>query len=305
MSNTSPAVHRYGSVAIVGRPNVGKSSLLNRLIGANLSIVSRKAQTTRHRILGILTQPDAQVVFLDTPGFQTRHTAALNRQLNRAALATLGDADLVVWVGAMPFLIDEDRQILERLPTDLPVIAVLNKTDLLDNDRDRQRAFEMAAQLSQIREFATIVPISAEKGFQTDVLLQEIISRLPEGEAVFGEEEFTDRGVRFLAAEIIREKLFRLTGDEIPYSSTVVIDSMKETGANQMEIHASIIVARASQKPILIGHGGEQIRRIGTEARTGLNELTGKRVHLELWVRVKENWADDDAAVRAYGYDQT
>lgn len=305
MTNPPPSVHRYGSVAIVGRPNVGKSSLLNRLIGANLSIVSRKAQTTRHRILGILTQPDAQVVFLDTPGFQTRHTAALNRQLNRAALATLGDADVILWVGSLPLLTDEDQQILMRLPTDLPVIAALNKSDLLDNERDRQRAYEMAAQISRQREFATIVPISAEKGTQVDVLLREIISRLPEGDAVFGEEEFTDRGVRFLAAEIIREKLFRLTGDEIPYSSTVVIDSMAETGPGLMEIHASIVVARASQKPILIGQGGEQIRRIGTEARMGLNELTGKRVHLNLWVRVKENWADDDAAVRAYGYDQT
>lgn len=297
--------HRCGSVAIIGRPNVGKSSLLNALVGAQISITSRKAQTTRHRILGVRTDPEAQILFVDTPGIQQAHQAALNRQLNRAALSTLEEVDCILWVIEAFRLLPEDEQLLARLPAKTPVVLAMNKIDLLRDEADKAGSFALAQRLSGQRSFAAIVPVSVKKDFQLEALRKELVAQLPEGPPAYEEDMLTDRSVKFMAAEIIREKLFRLLGDELPYEATVVIDQFKELTEPRLrtEIDATIIVARASQKPMVIGEGGERIKRIGSEARVDIARLLEQPVHLNLWVRVKENWADDEAAVRSFGYE--
>lgn len=297
--------HRCGSVAILGRPNVGKSSLLNALVGVQISITSRKAQTTRHRILGVRTDPDAQILFVDTPGIQHAHQAALNRQLNRAAFSTLEEVDCILWVIEAFRLLPEDEQILARLPLKTPLVLAMNKIDLLRDDQDKAESFELARRLSEKRAFAAIVPVSVKKEFQLEALRKELVLQLPEGPAAYEEDMITDRSVKFLSAEIIREKLFRLLGDELPYEATVTIDQFKEVQdpRQRTEIDATIIVGRATQKRMVIGEGGERIKRIGTEARHDIARLLEQPVHLNLWVRVKENWADDEAAVRSFGYE--
>ncbi|NBV89536.1 MAG: GTPase Era [Betaproteobacteria bacterium] len=293
--------YRCGTVAIVGRPNVGKSSLLNALVGADISITSRKAQTTRHRIMGVHTDAVRQVVFVDTPGIQQTYTAALNRQLNRAALGTFEEVDALLWVVEAGRWTDEDEAIVQRLPKATRLVVALNKSDLIRDDRAKTRAYEQAARLGQLPQQPEIVPVSALKGDQLAILLEALGRVLPEGPAVYDEDTLTDRSLRFMAAERIREKLFRLLGDELPYESTVVIDRFQEHEGGRVEIDATIIVGRPQHKPMVIGAGGERIKRIGTEARQSIAQLLEQRVTLSLWVKVKDSWADDEAAVRSFG----
>lgn len=301
--------HRCAVVAIVGRPNVGKSTLLNQWVGQKISITSRKAQTTRHRITGVLSQANLQVVFVDTPGIQKRHSAALNRQLNKTAVQALADVDLALWVIEATGLTAEDQAVLELIPKGLPIIAVLNKSDRIKTTRDREAAFALGDQLAAMERFAALVPVSAEKGSQLEAVIHEIEKLAPEGEPMFAADDISDRSIRFLASEIIREKLFRLLGDELPYEATVVIDRFDEgpSQANPSRVHAdisaSIVVAKASQKALVIGDKGARIKRIGTEARHDIAQLIDGTVRLELWVKVKSGWADDAAAVRAFGYE--
>ncbi len=294
---------RCGLVAIVGRPNVGKSTLLNALVGQKLSIVSRKAQTTRHRITGIHTEGGAQFVFVDTPGFQTRHTvrgaAALNRNLNKTVQSVLSDVDVVLFlVEAGRFGLD-DAKVLALVPPGRPTVLVANKLDLV-----RRRA-ELAPWLKSMQErhdFAQYVPLAATDAADARRLLAILRPYLPEQPWFYDEDALTDRSERFLASEIIREKLFRLTGDELPYTSTVVIDEFKEEGALR-RIAATIIVERDSHKGMVIGEKGDRLKRIGSEARVELERLMDGKVFLELWVKVRSGWADDEARLKSYGYE--
>lgn len=300
MSEQSCEVTRAGTVAIVGRPNVGKSTLLNRLVGEKLSITSRKAQTTRHRIHAFLTREDGvQFVFVDTPGFQKRHGGALNRAMNRTVTQALEDVDVVVFVVEAGKLSDEDRVAANLLPANRPVVLVVNKLDVI---KDRERMLPFLASVSALHDFAAIVPLSAVTGYQTELLLDEVAKHLPAQGALYAEDELTDRNERFLASEFIREKLFRLLGEEVPYVSAVVIDRfVEENGVRK--VYATIVVDRDSQKGIVIGKGGEKIKRIASEARVDMEKLFGGPVFLELWVKVKSGWADDERMVRSFGYE--
>jgi GTP-binding protein Era len=293
------AAHRCGHVAIVGRPNVGKSTLVNRLVGAKLSITSAKAQTTRHRIVGVVTRPDAQFLLLDTPGYQTRNRGALNRVLNRTAAQAALEADVVVLVADAHAWTPADDQALALVPEGRPVIVALNKIDAV---ADKARLMPLAQRLMARPGVQAIVPISARTGRQVDALLDECAKHLPEGEAQFDEDAFTDRSERFLAAEAVREKMFRLLGDELPYQSTVTIEKFEELPGLR-RIFAAIVVERDAQKPIVLGAGGERIKRIASEARQDLERLLGCRVYLEVWVKVKGGWADDENRLRTYGYE--
>jgi GTP-binding protein Era len=291
--------HRCGQVAIVGRPNVGKSTLLNRLIGQKLSITSRKAQTTRHRIAGILTRADAQLVFIDSPGHQARAGGALDRVMNRTARQVAADAGVVVLVCDALGWTAADTQLAALLPRNRPTILAVNKVDAA---RDRARLAAMLREVSALRPFDEIVPISARSGHQVDLLADLCAARLPEAPPAFDAEALTDRGERFFAAEIIREKLFRLLGDELPYESTVLIDQFEEL-PRLRRIHATVVVAREAHRPILLGAGGERIKRIATEARQDLERMLDLKVYLEIFVKVRGGWADDEASLRAFGYD--
>jgi GTP-binding protein Era len=286
-------------VAIVGRPNVGKSTLVNRLVGAKLSITSAKAQTTRHRIVGVVTRADAQFLLLDTPGYQTRNRGALNRVLNRTAAQAALDADVVVLVADAHGWTPADDRALDLVPAGKPIVVALNKIDAV---ADKARLMPLAQALMARPGVEAIVPISARSGRQVDALLDECAKHLPEGAALFDEDTFTDRGERFLAAEAVREKMFRLLGDELPYQSTVVIEKFEEL-PDLRRIFAAIVVERDAQKPIVLGAGGERIKRIASEARQDLERLLGCRVYLEVWVKVKGGWADDERRLRAYGYE--
>jgi GTP-binding protein Era len=290
---------RTGLVAIVGRPNVGKSTLLNALVGQKLSITADKPQTTRHRINGVLTTEQAQYVFVDTPGYQTRHKNALNRTLNRTVRGVLNDVNVVLLVIEPLRFGAEDQQVLELIPESVPLILVLNK---LDTVKGRDKLLPFVAQLAQQRSFAAVLPVSASKGKHLQELLAEIKQHLPAGEPMFGPDDLTDRPVRFLAAELIREKVFRLVGDELPYTSTVIIDKFEE-GETLQRIFATVLVENDNQKAILIGAQGERMKRIASEARADLEKLLGSKVYLEVWVKVKSGWADSEASVRAYGYE--
>ena len=300
MSGSAPAAgHRCGHVAILGRPNVGKSTLLNRLVGEKLSITSAKAQTTRHRIVGVVTRPDAQFLMLDTPGFQTRNRRALNRVLNRTAAQAAFDADVVVLVADANGWTAADDQALSLVPEGKPVVVALNKVDMLSQ---RDRLLPLMAQLGGRPGVVAIVPISARTGRQLDALLDECRAHLPEGEPLFEPDALTDRSERFLAAETVREKLFRLTGDELPYQSTVVIERFEELPTLR-RIFAAVVVERDAQKPIVLGAGGERIKRIASEARQDLERMFGCKVYLEVWVKVKGGWSDDERRLRTYGYE--
>ncbi len=290
---------KSGYVAIVGRPNVGKSTLLNRIVGEKISIVSRKAQTTRHRISGILTLPDAQFVFVDTPGFQTRHANALNRAMNRGVTQALADVDVVVFVVEAGRFDAQDKAVLRLLPRERPVILAVNKIDQL---KDKATLLPMLASLSSEFPFTAIVPVSAAKGSQVADLLSEVRKTLPHNEALFGEDEITDRSERFLAAEYIREKLFRLTGDELPYASTVEIEKFEIDGTLR-RISATIVVDRPAHKGIVIGKGGETLKRIATEARQDMERLFDGKVFLEIFVKVKSGWSDDERLLKSLGYE--
>ena len=290
---------KSGYVAIVGRPNVGKSTLLNRIVGEKISIVSRKAQTTRHRISGILTLPDAQFVFVDTPGFQTRHANALNRAMNRGVTQALADVDVVVFVIEAGRYDAQDKAVLRLLPRERPVILVVNKIDQL---KDKATLLPMLASLSSEFPLVAIVPVSAAKGSQIADLLSEVRKMLPHNEALFGEDEITDKSERFLAAEYIREKLFRLTGDELPYASTVEIEKFEMDGQLR-RISATIVVDRPAHKGIVIGKGGETLKRIATEARQDMERLFDSKVFLEVFVKVKSGWSDDERLLKSLGYE--
>lgn len=290
---------RTGFVAIVGRPNVGKSTLLNRLIGQKISIVSRKAQTTRHRITGILTRDDAQFVFVDTPGFQTRHRNALNRSMNRTVSQVLSDVDVVFLVVEAGRFGEDDGKVVAVLPPGAKVVLVINKVDRLD---DKSRLLPFIARMAEIYPFAEIVPLSAERGTHVDALVKAAVPLLPEGEPMYAADEITDRSERFLAAEFLREKLFRLLGDELPYGIAVEIEKF-ETEGRLRRIHAAVVVDRAGHKAIVIGKGGEQLKRIASEARVELEKLFDGKVFLEVWVKVKSGWADDERALKSLGYD--
>lgn len=290
---------KSGYVAIVGRPNVGKSTLLNRIVGEKISIVSRKAQTTRHRISGILTLPDAQFVFVDTPGFQTRHTNALNRAMNRGVTQALADVDVVVFVVEAGRFDAQDKAVLRLLPRERPVILAVNKIDQL---KDKSILLPMLASLSGEFPFVAIVPVSAAKGSQIADLLSEVRKNLPHNEVIFGEDEITDKSERFLAAEYIREKLFRLTGDELPYASTVEIEKFEVDGRLR-RISATIVVDRPAHKGIVIGKSGETLKRIATEARQDMERLFDGKVFLEVFVKVKSGWSDDERLLKSLGYE--
>ena len=301
MDTPSDDTHRQrcGLVAIVGRPNVGKSTLMNALVGQKISITSRKAQTTRHRITGVRTVGDAQFVFVDTPGFQTRHNAALNRNLNRTVQGVLSDVDIVLFlVEAGRFNLD-DAKVLGLLPPDKPAILVANKLD------EVQRHTDMLPWLKSMQErhpFAEFVPMSARQNSDVERLMGIVAPYLPEQPWLYEADALTDRSERFLASELIREKLFRLTGDELPYSATVVIDKFEEEG-DLRRIAATIIVERDAHKGMVIGDGGERLKRIGSEARQDLERLMEAKVFLELWVKVRSGWADSEEHLRSYGYE--
>ena len=290
---------RSGYIAIVGRPNVGKSTLLNRLVGEKISIVSRKAQTTRHRITGIVTTADAQYVFVDTPGFQTKFANALNRAMNRGVTQTLSDVDLVLFVVEAGRYDAKDQAVVRLLPKDRPVILVVNKTDQF---KDRNDLLPFLAQVSAQHDYAAIVPVSATKGRQTDVLLSEARKHLPNEGLMFPEDDLTDKSERFLAAEYVREKVFRLLGDELPYSTTVEIEKFEIEG-NLRRIFAAIVVDRDSHKAIVIGKGGESLKRIASEARQDMERLFDGKVYLEVWVKVKSGWNDDERLLKSLGYE--
>jgi len=290
---------RCGLVAIVGRPNVGKSTLLNALVGQKVSITSSKAQTTRHRITGIRSVGDTQFVFVDTPGFQTRHGAALHRSLNRTVQTVLGDVDVVLLVVEAGRFGPADERVLALVPDGKATLLVANKLDTV------KRRADLAPWLQSMQArhpFAEFVPLSAQRSGEADRLLEIVRPYLPVQPWLHDADALTDRSERFLASEIVREKLFRLTGDELPYTSTVVIDRYEEEGSLH-RISASIVVERDAHKGMVIGAGGARLKRIGSEARQELETLLGSKVHLELFVKVRSGWADDDAHLRSYGYE--
>ncbi|HIE90527.1 MAG: GTPase Era [Methylophilaceae bacterium] len=289
---------KCGTVAIVGRPNVGKSTLLNHILGLKLAITSRKAQTTRHRLLGIHTTDDTQYVFVDTPGFQQKHLNALNKSLNKTVTQVLSEVDVVLFVIEPMKLGEADERVLKLLPKDKPVILVVNKSDLMG---DKNNLLPLIQDFDLLHPFTSIVPVSAKKNLHLEDLLAAAREHLPEQPAMFEEDEVTDKNERFLAAEMIREKIFRLLGDEIPYSIAVEIEKF-ETVGKLRRIFAAIIVDKDSQKPMIIGKKGVKLKQISTEARQDMERLFGGKVYLETWVKVKSGWADNERALKSLGY---
>lgn len=311
-SNTNIADDfRSGFVAIVGRPNVGKSTLMNHLIGQKLSITSRKPQTTRHRIHGILTDESAQIVFVDTPGIHTKEVKAINERMNKAAISALSDVDLVLFVVDGLHWKEDDLLTLEKLAqTDLPIILVINKADTI---KDKDKLLPLIEEYQQSFEFADIIPVSALHAKNLDRLQELVISYLPKRPPIFDPEQITDRSERFLASEIIREKIMRQSGEEVPYDLTVQIDAFKDEPAHKDPetgkwrractfIDATIFVERAGQKTIIIGNKGSRIKQIGIEARTDMEKLFDRKIMLTLWVKVKKGWSDDERALTSLGY---
>lgn len=292
---------RCGYVAIVGRPNVGKSTLLNRLIGQKLAITSDRPQTTRHRITGVVHLSGAQLLVLDSPGIQHDKVNAMNRVLNRTADHVARDADVVVMVCEASRWRDADERIARSLPRGVPRILAINKIDQLKG-KDKASLYEWAPAVQQQFGFDELVPVSAKSGFQVALLAELCAQRLPVGEPVFEADALTDRSERFLAAETVREKLFRQLGDELPYASTVVIDRFEQT-PRLRRIFATILVERDSQKAIVLGQHGTRIKRLSTDARQDLEQLLGGPVYLEVFVKVRSGWADNEQSLRAYGYE--
>lgn len=307
---TDPAPHRAGHVAVIGRPNVGKSTLVNALVGAKISIVSNRPQTTRHRMLGIASFPSGQLVLVDTPGLHRDHgkatASAMHRWMNRSARGALEGVDaamLVVHAGRWE---EEDSAAYQTLrQAAVPVILVVNQVDRI---QDKATLLPYLAKVSEGREFASVHPVSALKRKGLDGLVDSALALLPEQPALYGEDEITDRSQRFLAAELLREQLMRQLGAELPYATTVEIESFVEEpspkGGVLLRIGAVIWVERDGQKAIVIGKGGERLRDIGTRAREQMERLFGSKVFLQTWVRVREGWSDDEAALRAFGYEE-
>jgi GTP-binding protein Era len=303
-SEPVPGQH-CGLVAIVGKPNVGKSTLLNALVGQKISITSRKAQTTRHRITGMHTVGANQFVFVDTPGFQTVHANALNKSLNKTVVGAVADVDLILFVVEAGSFTPADARVLALLGKNIPTLLIANK---LDNVHRRGDIAPWLQTMQQKHAFAEFVPMSAKSAKDIERLLTICAKYLPEQAWWYAPDELTDRSEKFLASELVREKLFRLTGDELPYTSTVVIDKFEEEPPQKkghkrlLRIAATIVVERDGHKAMVIGDKGERIKRIGMETRVELEKLSGAKVFLELWVKVRSGWADDDARVRSFGY---
>ena len=290
---------RTGTIAIIGRPNVGKSTLLNRLVGQKISITSRRPQTTRHRILGIVTQADVQFVFVDTPGIQSQHATTLTRLMTRAAVDSLRQVDAVAVVIEALHFGSDDKKILTLLPKDAPVVLAVSKVDLV---KDKARLLPFLQTVSAAFPFRAIVPLSAKTGRQTEELLGELRALLPEGPPLYEADDVTDRSERFLAAELLREKLFRLLGEELPYAAAVEIERF-ETEGEMRRIAAAILVDRPGHKPIVIGKNGAKLKIIATQARQDMEKLFGGKVFLEVWVKVKPGWMDDRSILKRLGYD--
>lgn len=293
------SAHRCGSVGIAGRPNTGKSSLLNRLVGQKLSIVSSKAQTTRHLVTGILTSTDCQYIFVDAPGQQTGSRSVLNRALNRRATEAARDADVALFVIEAGRFGADDRAALERIPDEQRVVAVVNKIDLVKND---SALIPFLDRLSKVRDFHAVVPVSAKTGKNIPELLRVLREALPEGPAAYPPDQLTDRDERFFAAELLREKLFEQLGQELPYRCEVVIESFKEEGRLK-RIEATILVERESQKLIVLGERGERLKRMASAARRDMEKLFGSKVYLGTWVKVRRAWTDDKRVLRQLGYE--
>lgn len=303
-ADAAVAGQRCGMIAIVGKPNVGKSTLLNALVGQKISITSRKAQTTRHRITGVRSLGGTQFVFVDTPGFQTRHNNALNRSLNKAVMGAVGDVDLIVLVVEAGRFNQADDKVLALLGKNLPVLLLANKLDQVERRADLAPWLQ---QMQQRAHFAELVPMSAKAPKDIERLLGICEKYLPEQAWWYAADELTDRSEKFLASECVREKLFRLTGDELPYTSTVVIDKFEEVAGRGkqkrlLKIAATIVVERDQHKAMVIGDKGERIKRIGTDTRIELEKLLDAKVFIELWVKVRSGWADDEARLRSFGY---
>ncbi|KMV28870.1 GTPase Era [Photobacterium swingsii] len=290
-----------GFIAIVGRPNVGKSTLLNRLVGQKLSITSRKPQTTRHRIMGVDTRDGYQAVYVDTPGLHIEEKRTINRLMNRAASSSLTDVELVLFLVDGTVWTDDDEMVLNKLiKSELPTVLLINK---VDNVKDKHELFPHLKHLSEKMEFVDVVPVSAKHGTNVDAVEKIVREHLPEGEYYFPEEYVTDRSQRFMASEIIREKLMRFLGDELPYSVTVEIERFDfNPRTNGFDINGLILVERKGQKKMVIGKNGEKMKVIGREARIDMEDLFERKVYLELWVKVKSGWADDERALRSLGY---
>ncbi len=313
-----PETFRSGFIAIVGRPNVGKSTLLNHLIGQKISITSRKAQTTRHRIHGIFTDEHAQFVFVDTPGFQTKHLNALNRGMNRVVTSSLRDVQIVIFVLEALRYDERDQEVLKLLPDNRPVLLVINK---IDEVADKGQLFTFAERVAQdfkhvlspstssgqaprsrVEGFAEIIPVSAKQDTKLDELREALRRHLPPGELIYDADDITDRSEKFLAAEMLREKVFRFTGDELPYSVSVVIEQFKLEGKLR-RIHAAILVDKEAHKAMLIGKKGEKLKEIATQARLDMEKLFDGKVFLEVFVKVRSGWADDARVLRSLGYE--
>ena len=289
-----------GFIAIVGRPNVGKSTLLNKILGQKISITSRKAQTTRHRIVGIHTEGAYQAVYVDTPGLHIEEKRAINRLMNRAASSAIGDVDLIIFVVDSTHWNADDEMVLNKLrQAKSPVVLAINK---IDNVKNKDELLPFITELSGKFDFVEIIPISAQRGNNVHKLQEIVRKSLKQGIHHFPEDYVTDRSQRFMASEIIREKLMRFMGDELPYSVTVEIEQFKVNERGTYEINGLILVEREGQKKMVIGHGGQKIKTIGTEARADMERLFDNKVHLELWVKVKSGWADDERALRSLGY---
>lgn len=296
---SAPEGFRAGFVALVGRPNVGKSTLLNRILGEKLAITSRRPQTTRHRLLGIHTTEAAQYVFVDTPGIH-QGKRALNRYMTRAATSVLDEVDAAVFVVEAPWWNEGDQAILERLQeSGRPVVVAVNKVDRV-NPRDKLLPY--LAELDQRHDFAALVPLSAAKDDNVEPLLDELRALLPESPPLFPEDQITDKSLRFLCAELVREQVFHQLGEEVPYAVEVVVDQFTETD-ERVEIAATILVERETQKGIVLGKGGRRIKAIGTAARKAISAFLEQRVHLELYVRVRADWSGNERALRDLGYD--
>jgi GTP-binding protein Era len=291
--------HRCGTIGLAGRPNTGKSSLLNRLVGEKVSIVSSKAQTTRHLITGILTTPDCQYIFVDAPGQQLEARNTLNRRLNRRATEAARDADVAMLVVEALRFGPEDQAVLDKIPQEQKVVAVVNKIDTV---KHRAQLLPYLDRLAKTREFAAIVPLSALTGKNVPALLKALRDALPEGPAIYPPDQLTDRDERFFAAELLREKLFAEMGAELPYRCEVVIDSFKDDGRLR-RIEATILVERDSQKPIVLGAGGERLKRMASAARKDMEKLFGGKVYLGTWVKVRKSWTDDARVLRQLGYE--
>jgi len=300
-STDSPSSKQHcGLIAIVGRPNVGKSTLLNTLLGQKISITSRKPQTTRHRILGILTEGDHQAILLDTPGLHAEEKRAINRLMNRAASSSIAEVELVLFLVEGTHWTSDDELVLQKIKNaKVPCVLVINK---IDNVQDKELLLPHLQKLGAMYDFNQVIPISASKGDNVDKIKQLCFDSLPISEFWFPEDYVTDRSSRFMASEIIREKLMRFTGDELPYSTTVEIEQFKQDDKGILHINALILIERKSQKRMVIGNKGERLKTIGQEARRDMEEMFGQKVFLETWVKVKSGWADDERALRSLGY---